>query len=138
MSIFDLLLVIKCVFVSAVNIEEHCSSSHSIVLEANLDGYITELQFRQACLTPNKALDMRVKDGQVMNVSIINIHRSFINDQIYGTIKDKAAIKEVVIGSGPREKYLLQSASNELELRLTQNEESQNRFMLHITGITHY
>ena len=69
-----------------------------------------------------------------MNISQINLQHTISTNNIYGTIKDIAVNKRVLIGEGPRNKQLLVSTSHELELTLTAKEESSNRFMLHITG----
>ena len=73
-----------------------------------------------------------------MNVSQINLQHNE-NDNIYATIRDVKANKNVLIGEGPRHKQLLLSTSHELEITLTkQNGAIDNLFMLHIKGNKYY
>ena len=96
--------------------------------------YVTDLQLKRTCVSRQKALILTVKDGQFLNISMINFKTSLVNDEIYGTINDVRANKEVMLSTGPRVRHVIQSSSSELELKLLQNSGSHNRFMLHITG----
>ena len=111
-----------------------CSTTQSMTVEATNDVYVSDEQLKATCITDNRALLITAKAGQVMNISMINFERSLITDKIYGTFKDGKANKEVIFGSGPRIRHLLQSSANQLELKLSQSKEENNRFMLHISG----
>ena len=117
-----------------MDVDGHCLSSQPIVFEVTNNKHLTELQLKQPCFSSNQAFVLRVKEGQVMNISLINLEKSLINNEIYGTIKDKTATKEVVFGSGPREKHLVESSSNEIELKLSHDHNQHSRFMLFMTG----
>ena len=98
------------------------------------DVYTSDVQLSEATETNNEALIFTAKDGQVMNISMVNLMESLATNDVYGTLKDKKTNKEVVFGSGRRFKNLIQSSSNELELKLSERIGSHNRFLLHIAG----
>ena len=77
---------------------------------------------------------VQAKEGQIMNVSQINLQHDLGNNNIYATIKDTGSNNKVLVGDGPIQKQLIVSSSNKLELTLTEHEATENRFMLHITG----
>ena len=122
--------------ISALNIRSDCKQMQQFVIEATKpEFYLADTQLR-TCATPNKGgITIQAKEGQVMNVSVINLQHSAGANSIYATLKDIGANKNVLIGDGPRHKHLVLSSSNELELTLREPDEiTENQFMLHIKG----
>ena len=114
---------------------EECKTNDPIVIDADKpDFHFTDIQLAQTCTGSNKRFIVRAKEGQVLNISEVNLRNSFMGDGTYGTIKDISNNKMKIIGDGPRGKHLLLSSSNEVELTITDNSASNNRFMLHVSG----
>ena len=107
----------------------------SIVEAAKAEFYLADLQLEQYLSSNQRIIIIQAKEGQIMNVSQINLRTNARADKIYATITDKQTNKNVLIQNGPRHKQLIQTASHKLELSLTkQIKLDENRFILHIKG----
>ena len=123
------------IFFLALDISGDCKTNNpTLIVTTKPEFYITDMQLAETCLGNNKRFILRAKEGQVLNISEVNLQNSFIGDGTYGTLKDLSNNKLEIIADGPREKHLLLSSSNEVELTITDNAASNNRFMLHVSG----
>ena len=123
---------------AALDINNQYKQNQQLIIEASKTNfYLADTQLRH-CLSANQEkVIIQAKEGQIMNVSQINLKHDASNNNIYATIKDVGSNQNVLIGDGPRHKQLVVSSSHELELTLTeQNVAPENRFMLHIEGGT--
>ena len=112
-----------------------CKSSEQNILNANADDFfLSENQLIQ-CIDPNKELLIQAKDGQILNISQINLDHAGSNQGTYGSVKDTTNGKQVLIGHGPRGKHLMVSTSNKIALTVSNDDLEGNRFMLHFQGI---
>ena len=117
-----------------MNIESTCNSQRANVIEpTDSKFYLSDLQLNPNCPSVNQHI-LKAKEGQIFNISEMNINIGDNGHSSYGTLKDKANDRRVFIGNGPRENHLLISSSNEVELTVSSNSDSFNRFLLRIEG----
>ena len=112
-----------------------CTSIKQNILKANADDFFLSENKLIPCIVPNKELLIQAKDGQILNISQINLDHSGNNQGTYGSVKDTTNGKHVLIGHGPREKHLIVSTSNEIAVTVSNDDLEDNRFMLHFQGI---
>ena len=113
-----------------LDIESSCISQQVHIDEPVIDFYLTENQLTKCY---DRKIAILAKDGQTMNISQISLSDSILNQDTYGTIKDIKSGKNKLIGHGPREESHLLTASNEVELTVS-DDDDENRFILHIKG----
>ena len=118
-----------------MDISGECGTNNFItIVGGKSDFYLTDLQLGNQCSESSPHYILKVKEGQIMNISGIIMQPSIISGGTYGTIKDRSNNKLTIIGDGPRKKHLLSSSSNEVEIMISENANTFNRFMLHVEG----
>ena len=103
----------------------------NIIQITDSTSYLADRQLNLNCPVSSRFV-LKAKEGQIMNISEINMQTD--GHQPYGSLNDKSSIRRVMIGDGPRENHLLLSSSNEIELTVSENTNSFNRFMLKVMG----
>ena len=118
-----------------MTIESTCNSQKTNVIEAtDSKFYLSDLQLNPNCPSVNQYI-LKAKEGQILNISELNINTGNNGHSSYGTLKEKENDRRVFIGNGPRENHLLISSSNEVELTVSSNPNSFNRFILSVEGM---
>ena len=120
---------------TALETNNACQSNQQTVLDANADDFFLSENQLDQCISQNKELIIQAKDGQVMNISQINLDHSGNNQSPYGSVEDVKSGKQSLIGHGPRLNHLMLSTSNEITVIVSGVGSEDNRFMLHIQGI---
>ena len=121
-------------YFTALETDNACKSNQQTVLDANADDFFLSENQLDQCISQNKELIIQAKDGQVMNISQINLDHSGNNQSPYGSVEDVKSGKQSLIGHGPRLNHLMLSTSNEIAVIVSGVGSEDNRFMLHIQG----